>query len=321
MESYKPKLRRYNILILYLSLMFVSGCAVLTKSQVEEIGKFAKASESYSELPGTLSQSYGELLRNSKLLIVARKDFGQLDEKGRIDTADANDAWETINNAYKDQTDFETAGKRMDSAISVLKIYSRLLSDLVSGDSTDALSNSAAGLGKSIDDATEAYNKRYRADAPLKKVGGVIAMTVRSVGGLYIRAKQASILKAILKDADPLIAGLMDDVKLIALDKFKQSLLNYEKNYLQYDFKSLVNSKKEVGVTEVAFVYDSLYKTRQTVILADWVANAAEVYKKAHAALVENTRTKKTLKEAIRQVEALSVEISAANKVKDEVNK
>jgi len=308
------------VFILFL-ILSVIGCAVLTESQVKEVGKFAKASESYSGLPGTLAKSYGELVRNSDLLIVTRKEFGQISKNGRIDTSAANDAWDSIRDAYKDETEFEEAGKRMDAALLILEKYSDLLTSLVSGDSTEALSGSAKAFGKSLDEATDTYNERYRVDEPLKMIGGTIAMAVRSAGGLYIRAKQASILKETLKDADPLIAGLMDEVKLIALKKIKPSLQNYEDNYLQNDFKSLANNKKNLDVSAVLFVYDNLYKTRQTIILADKVAKAAETYKKAHAELVENTRTKMTLKEAISQVQALAAEVGAANKVKDEVNK
>lgn len=320
MRAFRPH-AQYIILILILTCVITSGCAVLTRSQVKEVEKFAKASESYSDLPGILAQSYGELLCNSKLLVISRKDFGQFDVNGRIDTTEANDAWETVQDAYKDQIDFEAAGKRMDSALSVLKIYSDLLTALVSEDSTDSLSDSTERLSKSLDSATQEYSERYRPADPMNKVGGTIAMAVRSAGGLFIRIKQALILKTTLKEADPLIAKLMAEVKQIASEKLKPSLLNYENNYLQNDFKSLANNKKEVSISTVSFVYDNLYKTRQSIILADRVTNAAETYRKAHAALVENTRTRKTLKEAIRQIEAFSAEINAANKVKKKVEK
>lgn len=318
------KLKFDAALFLMLSLFLIlvtSGCAVLTASQVKAVEKFANASESYSELPGTLAKTYGELLRDSDLMVVARKEFGQPDENGGIDASVANDAWDSILDAYKDETDFEAAGKRMDAALLILRAYSDVLTALVSGDSADALSGSGEAFGKSLDGATEAYNKKYRADDPLKKVGGTIAMAVRSAGGLYVRARQASILKATLKDADPLIAGLMDEVKLIALEKIKPSLQNYEENYLQNDFKLLANNNKKIDISTVLFVYDNLYKTRQTIFLAENVADAAETYKKAHAELVENTRTKMTLREAMQQVEALSAEVNAANKVKDKVDK
>ena len=71
----------------------------------------------------------------------------------------------------------------------VLKEYSGLLTSLVSSDSTEALSRAAKAFGKSLDEATGAYNKRYRADNPFGKVGGTIAMSVRAAGGLYLRAK------------------------------------------------------------------------------------------------------------------------------------
>lgn len=322
MRSNKPKhLTTFFLVLILFLLLFVSGCAVLTDSQVKEVGKFAKASESYSELPGTLAKSYGERLRNSDLLNVARKEFGQADKYGRIDTTAANDAWDSLRDAYRDETELEAAGKRMDAALLILKDYSELLTSLVSGNSTDALNGSAEAFGKSLDDATEAYNQKYRADNPLKKAGGMIAMAVRSAGGLYIRAKQALILKDTMKHADPLIAGLMGEVQLIASELFKPSLQNYEDNYLQNDFKILANNNKILDLSAISFVYDNLYKTRQTIILADKVANAAETYRKAHAELVENTRTKMTLNEAISQVQALAVEVSAANKVKDEVIK
>lgn len=322
MRFKKPKSKMPFAMVLILSLVVsTTGCAVLTASQVQEVGKFAKASKSYSELPGALMKTYGELLRNSELLNIARKQFGQVDKNGGIDTSAANDAWTSIRDAYKDETEFEAAGKRMDAALLVLEEYSDLLTSLVSGDSAEALSRSAEAFGKSLDEATEVYNNRYRADNPLEKVGGSIAMAVRSAGGLYIRAKQAAILKVILKDADPLIGGLMDEVKLIALEKFKPALQNYENNYLQNNFKSLANNKKNLDIFTVSFVYYNLYKTRQTIILADKVAEAAEIYKNAHSEMVENTRTRMTIKEAMHQVEALSAEVSAANNVKDEVNK
>ena len=117
MRSKKTKCTTAFSIILVLSLLLsTAGCAVLTESQVKEVGKFAKASENYSELPGELTKSYGELLRNSDLLNVARKEFGQVGKTGGIDTSSANDAWDSIKDAYMDETEFEAAGKRMDAA-------------------------------------------------------------------------------------------------------------------------------------------------------------------------------------------------------------
>ena len=320
MRSIKSQ-RRAFIFIFFLFPFLSIGCAVLTTSQVKEVEKFAKASQGYSELPGALAQSYGVLIRNKKLLSVTRKEFGQRDKQGGIDTSEAKDALETIQSAYKDETDFAAAGKEMDAALSVLKIYSDLLTCLVSDNFTDALNDSAEKLGKSLDKATDEYNDKYKKDVPLKKVGGIIAMGVRSAGGLYIRQKQASILKKTIKEANPLIIGLMDEIQIIASEKLKPSLMNYEKNHIGKEFKSVANNKKQVDISTVLFVYDNIYKARQSIIFSDQISKAAENYKNAHMDLVKNTRTRKTLKEAIKQIEALSKEVKAANKVKKDVNR
>lgn len=320
MRSIKSQTITFIFIFLLFPFLF-TGCTVLTTSQIKEVEKFAKASQGYSELPGALVQSYGVLIRNNKLLSVTRKEFGQIDRQGGIDTSEANDALETIQSAYKDETDFTAAGKQMDAALSLLQIYSDLMTSLVSDNFTDALSDSAEKLGKSLDKATDEYNDKYKKDLPLKKVGGIIAMGVRSAGGLYIRQKQASILKKTIKEANPLIIGLMDEVQIIASKKLKPSLVNYEKNYIGKEFKSVANNKKEIDISTVLFVYDNIYKARQSIILSDQISKAAENYKNAHMDLVKNTRTRKTLKEAIKQIEALSKEVKAANKVKKDVNK
>ncbi|MFH1076314.1 MAG: hypothetical protein V1753_05650 [Pseudomonadota bacterium] len=319
MRSTKSQTKAFIFVFLLFSFLF-TGCAVLTTSQVKEVEKFAKASQGYSELPGALVQSYGILIRNSKLLSVTRKEFGQTDKQGGIDTSEANDAFETIKSAYKDEMDFTAAGKQMDAALSVLNIYSNLLTSLVSGNFSDALTDSAEKLGRSLDKATDEYNDKYKTDVPLKKVGGLIAMGIRSSGGLYIRQKQASILKNTINEANPLIVNLMDAIQIIASEKLKPSFVNYEKNYIGKEFKAAVNDKKQVDISTVLFVYDNVYKARQLIILSDQISKAAENYKKAHMDLVENTRTRKTL-DVIRQIEALSKEVKAANKVKKDVGK
>ncbi len=320
-------MKLYKLRTIYLSvgliliLFMANGCAVLTTSQVKEVKRFAEASQNYSELPGTLAQSYGVLVRNSKLLSITREEFGQSDKQGRIDTSAANNAWEKIQSAYKDETEFASAGKQMDAALSVLQTYSDLLTLLVSDDYAAALSNNAIKLGKSLDEATDKYNRKYRNDDPMDKVGGLIAMGIRSAGGIYTRVKQASILKTTIKEANPLIIDLMDEVQTIASEKIKPALVNYEMNYIGKDFKSVANNNKKVNISTVSFVYDNVYMSRQLLILSDQIAMAAETYKKAHNDLVEKTRVRKTLKEAMQQIEALSNEVNAANKVKKDLAK
>jgi hypothetical protein len=312
--------RRSAYLCIALAAALLSSCAALTSSQVGEVQKFAAASEEYSALPGSLAQSYGILLRNNKLLSLSRYEYGT-DTGSGIDTTKANQAWDTITGAYALEQGFDAAGRRMDAALKVLKDYSSLLTLLVSDQYSDALGQSAVDLGKAIDGATDAYNKQFRAANPLSKVGGDVGQAVRAAGGVYLKHRQAVILKETIGIADPLIQGLMAEVKDVALNSFKPDFLNYESNFLAPTFESVANNNHRVAPSTVSAVYDDLVRTRAGVALCDEIASGAQAYATAHHALLEQTRSRLELKEAIGEIQALGREVSAAKKTKAAIGK
>lgn len=296
----------------------LSACAVLTPSQVAEVKKFARASEEYSALPGSLATSYGVLLRNNKLLSLSRQRYGA-DTGSGVDTSRSNRAWEEVRSAYALEHDFNDAGRRMDAALAVLKQYSQVLTLLVSDDYSAALGKSATELGKSVDAATGAYNEKYRSSNPLALIGGDLGQVVRGAGGIYVRNRQAEILKETVKRADPVIQALMTDVEDLALNRFKRDFINYENNYLAPSFRSVVDSRHEADLSLLSAVYDDLARSRAGVALSDEVASAARAYAGAHHALVEKTRSKTHLKEAIEEIRVLGEEVKAAKRTKQSI--
>ena len=296
-------------------LTWVNGCAVLTQSQINEVDDFAKASKQYTDLPGSLAQSYGILLRDSKLLSLSRYEYGKVGAGGGVDTARSKHAWEELNKAYSLEVDFNEVGRRMDAALKILKDYSDILSDLVSDKYGDTLGNNAVELGESMDKAVDSYNKSYPSRAPLTKVGGYVGSLVRGAGGIYIRHRQAEILRDTIEKANPLVESLMNEVELIA-SNFMEDLKNYEKSYLRAEFMSVANNSQRIDFPTVALVYEDLKRVKTTATLADQVAKAARTYKEAHAQLVANTRQRKDLDSVIEKVKALEKEVQAAQKVK-----
>ena len=243
-------------------LLAHTGCAVLTTSQVQEVKHFAQASDGYIELPGALVHSYGVLLRDSQLLALSRQKFSA------DDTVTANSAWDKIVGAYNMEQNLDDTSKQMDGALAVLKQYSLILTQLVADDYTNALGESSAKLGTSLDGAISDYNAKYRTAAnPLPSAGGYIAEAVRLAGGLYIRHRQAKILKDTIAKANPLIQGLMGDVETVA-DKMSTNYEAYEKTHLETPFKEVANGSGRLTVTTIAVVYDDLYRARSGKILA-----------------------------------------------------
>jgi hypothetical protein len=248
-------------------------------------------------------------------------EFGIVDEKGGVDTENAKYAWDDIKKAYDTERKYQFTGQQMNEALTILKTYSQLLAMLVSENYTDKLSKRAEEMGKSMGEAVDSYNKKFRANNPLRSPGGELAGLIRGAGGIYIRNQQERILRDTLSKADPLVKDLMSEVEIIALKKMKPSFENYEDNNLGKSFKSVANSKGNLQVETILFVYDNLSRVRQGIELSDKIARAAHTYMIAHEKLVENTRTRRNLKYAVAEIEALKKEVEAAKDIRDKLVK
>jgi len=301
-------------------LLGLTGCAVLTSSQVREVENFTKATEEFLNLPAALPETYGVLLRNNLLLAVSRYEFGARDDQRRVDTARANQAWEDVKTAYNLETEFGEAGRRLDGALEVLRLYAEILSRLIEDEYGTELEESAVRLGNSLDAATEAYNKEYRKGRPMKKAGSQIGETVRAMGGIYFRQRQIAILRETVETAGPLIDDLMREIEDISSQQFKPAFVNYEENYLGKEFRSVAINSRRVSVTTVMTVYEDLKRARTAAALADQIAQTARTYTLAHRSLVEKTRSRRDLKKAIEEVQTLMKEIDAARRVKEKMN-
>lgn len=314
-----PVVKPVQLLLLGLVLLGAAGCAVLTSSQVKEVQSFAKTSEEYTELPGSLAKAYGAMLRDKKLLTVASREFGQKDASGGIDTTAANGAWSDIKDAYEQEQRLDEVGKQMDAALAVLDDYSQLLTRITSSEYTDELDASTTKLGEKLDDATKEFNNTYKQGNPLDLIGGNIGWAIRTAGGIFIRHKQYEILRDVTKTADPLVAGLMSAVEDIASNKMQAAFVNYEENFLGREFKSVANNSHRLEMGTVSFVYDDLARAKAGRDLAGRVATAARTYRDAHRRLVETTRIRMDLKQAIEEIQALKKEVDAGKKIKSAI--
>jgi len=70
------KLRfRLSLTVVLLAITLLSGCAVLTPSQVKEVERFAQATQGYGALPGAVISMYGEVAEENRLLAVTGYTF------------------------------------------------------------------------------------------------------------------------------------------------------------------------------------------------------------------------------------------------------
>lgn len=304
------------------ALAALQGCtAVLTPSQVKEVGTFAEAAKNYGTFPGTVIRSHAELRARQKLLEAATMTSG---------TA----ALRQVEAAVELRQELARRATAADSALEILNDYAALLVKLTGDSYTGELQGSAESLGGAVDRAIDRFNKLQGTN--LGSFGALAAAGARGAGGIYIRHEQAEALKRALTAAEPVVEAMIVEVeRLLALYLSPADLaglqlaiaagpppeqLDLIRNVatdLRESYRRIADSaggKQQLAA--VLLVADGLTGADETVQLATQALRAAETYRAAHRALVQNVTERRWLKSAIGQVQTLVQEVNAANKLR-----
>ncbi len=314
---------RLTLMLLTAVVVFFQGCAgVLTSSQIQEVATFANAAKAYGDLPGEVIKSHGQLRANQKILQASTFTNGDM-------------AIRQINSAVNIRRELDRRATAADNALEVMNDYASLLVKLTADTYTDDLQKSAENLGDSIDRGIGSYNDLRKSN--LKTFGGLVAASVRGVGGLLIHYEQAKTLKKAIILADPVIDAMINEVeKLLALylssNDLKELKLTLAKNDTPLEQLDLVrnvetdlrqtytqivtNSGRTQNVQAAYVTADNLTNADNTIRLAVKALKAAETYRMAHKKLAENVTQRQWLSNSIDQVKTLVEEVNAAIKIK-----
>jgi hypothetical protein len=290
----------------WLAITLISGCAVLTPSQVKEVGRFARATEEYGALPGAVISMYGQVAEENRLLAVTGYTF-------RVGDKTADQALEDMKSARQRHREFTVAANQADEALQILNLYASALTILTSDSFTASLDESATAVGKSLDKAIAAYNDAYQKDFSL--IGSVAAQVVRGAGGIYLRHKQTVLLKEYVGLADPLIEALTRDVEEMIQEKVSPNLKDL-KTRVEREFRNSANHHGRLDLGTVVRINQIFYRLEEAESLADAAVSSAKRYREAHRALKEALSKKQDLKGMIEQITVLAEEVKAAQKLK-----
>jgi hypothetical protein len=293
-------------------LFAASGCgAVLSDSQVAAVSQFAEATKGFGTSPGTVINAYGDLRRERGLLQSATR-------------SDGGAAARDLTNALRQETALEVKAAASDAAMGVLDDYAEMLSLLSSAKFTDELQNETIALGGSIDNGIAAFNNV--AGAQVASFGDVVAGIVRAAGGFWIRREQHKALVAAVTQAQTPVETLTASVEeLMAF--FLGPPNEPDKNLFARESKEvqdLLARPRPDGRN-----LDVLDRTQRAMRqafdgqkLAESCRKAAVQYRSAHKELVQAIAEGRTdLKGLVAQIRALSQEIKAGKRVRDEVKK
>lgn len=321
------KTNRYLCTAAGLLLLASAGCSVLTKSQVQEVNKFAVAAKNYGDMPGTVIAEHARI-RKIRQVVAASTYFN------------GATALEAIQVALDQQRNLDERGRRTDAALQVLKDYADLLVKLTSDEFTGDLQASAETLGKSIDGGINRYNAA--ADEKLSMFGSGVAAVVRGIGGFHIRRAQEKALKSAISSADPVVRALtwtveetmalyldgdqMDQIEDLSLEDEQSplspgGLLSREKKEVMDKYKStagLFEGKQPLCLAMT--VTNEMDDCDDAVVLATDTLKAAASFRKAHAKLAAVIQKTSDLPEVIEEVQVLVDEVKSAQALKEKLD-
>lgn len=328
MKQTRRRIRQTGVIVcLALFLIFLNGCAVLTRTQVKEVETFAGAAQKYSTLPGSVAESYAGISRDRQLLDASTLKEGEL-------------ALESIEEALSSLEKLKKQAAEVDRILHLLNVYGELLLKLTSGKFTEDVHKHTKALGSEIDGGIKYYNEHYNKSFDI--FGGAAAAVVRGAAGLFIKRKQSKALKKAVTGADPLIRAMivevekflllyldekdLDDLKLTMKDSSEVVTMGWigkAGSQLKGTYKNVVKKYREKDLpvpfeTVLNFAH-RLQAVRDTIRLAKDTLRAGRAYCNAHAKLAESVKSKTSFKTAIAQIRTLTEEISAARKLAKEL--
>jgi hypothetical protein len=310
MNSLK-RLGAIRLVSFVLAALVLSGCAVLTEKQINAVNQFAKATEYYGPVPSNAIKTWAELQLAASAAEVSSMQNEQV-------------MWNHIETSFDTYQKILDRSERAIRSFEIFDSYSKLLLQLTSDNYVDALNAETQNLGKSLDSSISYYNSRF--GASLSCFGGDAAGILRAGLGLYLRVKQAEVLRKIVEDADPVIGELVKAVVEtleaveLGVEKETDTLEREIRTMLKFApvIKSEPSDRKIIpDLASYLQAFQLIQRGRSASQLVSSAKSAAVQYGKTHHDLLENTRNKTDdVQSLFPKIAALKAEVDAGIKLR-----
>jgi hypothetical protein len=322
-----------------LATLAATGCsAVLTTPQVDAIHSFAAASAPYPTLPGSLFRAYADLHASREML-----------EASTARVADAPLSLEQLHKGLSLAANIDAQAQELDKALGILTDYSAALGALSSDAVLADLDSAASTFGSALDTAIAQYNTLPAAQgSPLPSPGSGAATAARSLGGIWVRHRQAAYLYEFVIKADPTLQLLLPRILAMVKSFYDPShpdagrladeVKSFDKAFRTYfafqettvlsqgdvgcpkeevkclkaalsGYAALSDNKLRVADVQVFFLW--LRGEQEATTLALSVLRATETLAKAHHALAAAMSPDTSLSAAVAEIQALVKEVKA----------
>ncbi|OFY38480.1 MAG: hypothetical protein A2X18_03130 [Bacteroidetes bacterium GWF2_40_14] len=291
------------------TVIFLPGCASLSKSQMGTVASFSNSCDSFAKYPSILFTEMAKI----------RAD------RGCFYTASLSDPLlriKELNSLSKAlAADLELA-KKMDISLEILVSYQRVLKSLSHTDRYNNTGREFRSLGRNLDSLINRYNLIDISDPLPLGVGKALGRIVGYGAELWVRSVQTKAVREYVVAGDSLVGAVSADIVKILSSKSVGELIDNEAKGLDANYLSYLKSgegSRNVGGNNFSgrdFSGDREYlmlldRVNKLSVIRSSCVSAAKALAKAHGKIATEVVKRKKIKELYPEIEKLDDELYA----------
>lgn len=232
MKTHKLFKVQFRIFVL-LSLLYLGGCASLSKGQIKAVESFTASCDSFSKHPALLFDDIAHIRAERSFWYSASLSTPEL----RVDE---------LNSMYAAYVKDNSLAKKVDASVEILLTYKRALKILAGNARWEDAGREFRSLGRTLDSLVLKFNQLQLTDALPLGVGKSAGRVAGYMVEINKRHSQARAVRAFVIQADTIVgivAGVLCDlltspsVNLL----IENEIRGVEQNYISYLKASAIN--------------------------------------------------------------------------------
>ena len=208
-----------------------------------------------------------------------------------------------LNDIYTAQKNDYATSEKLNITFKIIDKYAQALLLLSSGKHAANLEEQAAHFGVSLDSLISKYNSLQGTQKVRNGIGGLIGSLIMAGGKQLIRAKQAKEIQRFVPAADEMIGVMTQNLLNFLQSGSINDLINNEEKGIQNNYKSFLRNRVP-GIQHEWDYLGLLSQLDRVKALRAQTIDATTSLREAHSELLTLVKEKKTLSEAIAQLQS-----------------
>lgn len=288
--------------------LLLTGCATLSKTQIESVNRFATVSQNFSAFPSKIMEGLADVRAERSVFFAG----SVTDPKHHMKVLDSIN----VNRMYA-----ENVGAKANITFRIIDKYAASLTLLSCDRYSQTLEKQSAAFGVNIDTLIGKYNSIDPSRKLPVGIGNAAGKLLLMGGRQYIRNRQAREIKKFVREADTLISVMTSNLIEFLESGNINELIDAEESGLHLNYLSFYRlSGKSSYLTDRDYL--ALKKRLEDIrVLRTNTVTATKELRKAHSELLVSVQKRRSLKESADAVKQLAEQVKELKSIVESIEK